>query len=142
MLRRHERIMAVLFVAFAASVIVMGLLALSVDAWWSERKRLAEDADHSLAVVLFSLGVLHILLSVVIRMFAPTRLPKQADLPSVANMARAVAILALVLCETPALFGLVYVMVGGDIRPAAFLFSFALTCMAAHHVMRLRPSVA
>jgi hypothetical protein len=141
MLRRHERLMAVLFVAFATSVIFLGLLALSVDAWWSERKRLAGDEGHSLAVVLFSLGVLHVLLSAAIRMFAPTRLAKQAGPLSVARMARAVAILALVLCETPALFGLVYVMLGGDIRPAAFLFSFALTCMAAHYVTRLRPSV-
>lgn len=139
MLRRHERLMLVLFWGFAASVIFMGLLALTADTWWPERTWLAADLDHSLAVVLFSLGFLNVILSAIIRMFAPTRLRKGADTQSMANKARGLAILSLVLCETPALFGLAYVLFGGDIRPAAFLFSFALTCMAAHHVMRLRP---
>lgn len=131
--------MFMLFIAFAASVILVGLLALTIDTWQPWPRRPAEDADHSLAVVLFSLGVLHVALSAVIRMFAPTRLPKRPDPQSVANLARAVQVLTLALCEAPALFGLVYVILGGDIRPTAFLFSFALTCMAAHHVMRLRP---
>lgn len=127
------------FAAFAASVVVLGLLGLTADSWWPARTRLAADMDHSLAVVLFSLGFLNVLLSAIIRMFAPTRLRTDADTQSVANLARGLAILSLVLCETPALFGLAYVLFGGDIQPAAFLFSFSLTCMAAHYVARIRP---
>ena len=139
MLRQHERLMLVLFVAFAASVILLGSLALTVDGWWPERTRLTTGVDHPLAVVMFSLGFLNVLISALIRVFAPTRLRKDADTQSVANLARGLAILSLVLCETPALFGLAYVLLGGDVRPAAFLFSFALTCMAAHYAMRIRP---
>ena len=139
MLRQHERLMLVLFGAFAASVIFLSLLALTADSWWPERTRLVADMDHSLAVVMFSLGFLNVILSAIIRMFAPTRLRKGADTQSVANLSRGLAILALALCETPALFGLAYVLFGGDILPAAFLFSFSLTCMAAHYVARIRP---
>lgn len=139
MLQQHERLMLLWFAAFATSVIVFGLLALTADSWWPERTRLAADMDHSLAVVLFSLGFLNVLLSAIIRMFAPTRLRKNADTQSVANLARGLAILSLVLCETPAFFGLAYVLFGGDIQPAAFLFSFSLTCMAGHYVARIRP---
>ena len=131
--------MAVLFIAFAASVILMGALTVSVQAWWPGRQRLADDEDHSLAVVLFSLGVLHVFISALIRVFAPARLEQPHDPLRVAAMARAVAIFACVLCETPALFGLVYVLLGGAIKPTAFFMSFSLTCIAAHYAARIRP---
>lgn len=139
MLRQHERLMLVLFAAFAASVFVMGALALTADYWWPERTRLEAEMNRLLAVVMFSLGFLNALLSMLIRVFAPTRLRKDADTQSVANLSRGLAILALALCETPALFGLAYVLFGGDILPAAFLFSFSLTCIAAHYAARIRP---
>ncbi|MBM3890190.1 MAG: hypothetical protein FJ388_13840 [Verrucomicrobia bacterium] len=140
MLRRHERVMAMLFVAFAASVVVLGAIGLSVDVWWPERERLAEEESRSLAVVLFSLGVLHVFISALIRVFAPARLEKPRDPLRVAQVSRAVAILACVLCETPALFGLVYMLLGGGVKPAAFFMSFALTCIAAHYATRIRPA--
>jgi F0F1-type ATP synthase membrane subunit c/vacuolar-type H+-ATPase subunit K len=139
MLRRHERLMLVLFAAFTASVVFLGLLALTADQWWPERPRLEAEMNRSLAVILFSLGFLNVLLSMFIRVFAPTRLRKDADVQSLANLSRGLMILAFALCETPALFGLAYVLLGGDILPAAFLFSFSATSIAAHYAARIRP---
>jgi hypothetical protein len=84
--------------------------------------------------------VLHVFISALIRLLAPMRLQKPHDPLRVADLARAVAILACVLCETPALFGLVYVFLGGDLKPAAFFMSFSLTCIAAHYATRIRPT--
>lgn len=131
--------MLMLFAGFAASVAGMGAVALTVDAWWPDRTRLAADMDHPLAVVVFSLGFLNVLLSALIHVFAPTRLRKDADVQSLANLSRGLMILAFALCETPALFGLAYALLGGDLRPAAFLFSFSLTSIAAHYAARIRP---
>jgi hypothetical protein len=139
MLRRHERLMLVLFAAFTASVVFLGLLALTADQWWPEQPRLEAEMNRSLAVILFSLGFLNVLLSMFIRVFAPTRLRKDADVQSLANLSRGLMILAFALCETPALFGLAYVLLGGDILPAAFLFSFSATSIAAHYAARIRP---
>lgn len=138
-LRQHERLMLVLFTAFAASVFVMSALALTADHWWPERTRLEAEMNRLLAVVMFSLGFLNALLSMLIRVFAPTRLRKDADVQSLANLSRGLMILAFALCETPALFGLAYALLGGDLRPAAFLFSFSLTSIAAHYAARIRP---
>jgi hypothetical protein len=139
MLRRHERLALVLFTAFTASVVFMGLLALTADQWWPDRPRLEAEMNRPLAVILFSLGFLNVLISMLIRVFAPTRLRKDADRQSVANLARGLVILSFALCETPALFGLAYVLFGGDILPAAFLFSFSATSLAAHYAARIRP---
>jgi len=131
--------MLVLFAAFTASVVFLGLLALTADQWWPEQPRLEAEMNRSLAVILFSLGFLNVLLSMFIRVFAPTRLRKDADVQSLANLSRGLMILAFALCETPALFGLAYVLLGGDILPAAFLFSFSATSIAAHYAARIRP---
>ena len=139
MIRGHERLMLVLFAAFAASVVFLGLFALTADQWWPVRPRLEAEMNRPLAVILFSLGFLNVLISMFIRVFAPTRLRKDADRQSVANLSRGLMILAFALCETPALFGLAYVLLGGDILPAAFLFSFSATSIAAHYAARIRP---
>ena len=78
-------------------------------------------------------------MSAAIRMLLPMLLHGKTDPARMANAATGCTILALVLCETPALFGLIYVLAGGNTPPAAFFTVFALTCMTGHYAARIRP---
>jgi hypothetical protein len=95
--------------------------------------------DRALVGIVFFLGILHVLISAVVRIFAAARAARAADRNGLARIALSVAIIAFALCETPALFGLVYVLLGGETFPATFFFTFSLTAIAAHHVARIRP---
>jgi len=126
------------FVAFAMSVLLMWLAALAVDANRPPPQATAAGGDRMLAAILFSLGVLHVLLSAGIRISARRRWAMAPTPAAAARLALSTAVIALVLCEAPTLFGLVWVLRGGSAPLATFFFSFSLTAMAAHYVMRLR----
>lgn len=136
--RQHQRLMRWVFAAFAMSVLVMWVVALAVDADRPPQQRTEAGGDRMLAVIIFSLGVLHVLLSAGIRLFA-RKLWAKAPTPAAAGrIAFSTAVIALALCEAPTFFGLVWVLLGGSALPATFFFSFSLTAMAAHYVVRLR----
>jgi len=139
MLRRHERTTRMIFAAFGVAAVLTGLLTLTVDAWWPQRQRLALKDDRFLAGTLFAFDAFNILVSAAIRLFLPMFLRGKTDPASVASAATGCTILSLALCETPVVFGLIYVLAGGDTQPAAFFTGFALTCMAGHYVARIRP---
>ena len=136
--RRHQRLMHWLFVVFALSVLVMWVLTLVVDGSRPPQPRGETGRDRGMLVIVFTLGVLHVLLSAGIRMFARKPWATAATPASAANIAVSTAVITLALCEAPTLFGLVFVLLGGDALPASFFFSFSLTAMAAHYVVRLR----
>lgn len=120
------------------SVLVMWVVALAVDAGCPTEPRAEAGGDRMLMVIIFSLGVLHVLLSAGIRLFARKLWVKAASRAAAAQIAVSTAVIALALCEAPTLFGLVWVLLGGSALPATFFFSFSLTAMAAHYVVRLR----
>lgn len=126
------------FGAFAASVLVMWGAALVVDAHRPSPQPTTAGSDRMLTVILFSLGVLHVLLSAGIRLLARRLWAKSATPAAAASMAFSTAVIVLALCEAPTLFGLVWVLLGGGAWLATFFFSFSLTAMAAHYVTRLR----
>ncbi|MBI5394228.1 MAG: hypothetical protein HZA91_02930 [Verrucomicrobia bacterium] len=136
--RRHQRAMRWVFVAFAMSVIVMWIAALVVDASASQRRGIEAGRDREMMAIIFGLGVLHVLLSAGVRMFAQKQWAKAAGRAAAANIAVSTTVIALALCEAPTLFGFVFVLLGGDLLPANFFFTFSLTAMAAHYVARLR----
>ena len=127
------------FVAFGAAAVLTALLTLTVDAWWPHRPRLALKEDRFIAGTLFAFGAFNILVSAMIRAFLPTLLRSKTGPAGLASAATGCMILSLSLCETPVVFGLIYVLAGGDTRPAAFFTAFALTCMAGHYMARIRP---
>lgn len=128
-----------IFAAFSAAAVLMALLALTVDVWWSHRSRLALTDDRFLAGTLFAFGAFNVLVSAAIRVCLPMFLCGKTDRAGVVNAATACTILSLVLCETPVLFGMIYVLAGGDTQPAALFSAFALTCMLGHYLARMRP---
>ncbi len=127
------------FVAFGAAAVLTALLTLTVDTWWPHRPRLALKEDRFLASTLFALGAFNIFVSAAIRVFLPTLLRSKTGPAGVASAATGCMILSLALCETPVVFGLIYVLAGGDTHPAALFAAFALTCMAGHYMARIRP---
>ena len=139
MLRRHERRTRIVFVAFSAATVLIALLALTVDVWWPHRQRLELKDDRFLAGTLFAFGAFNVLVSAAIRVCLPMFLRGKTDPAGMAGAASGCMILSLALCETPAVFGFVHVLAGGETRPAALFAAFALTCMAGHYVARIRP---
>ncbi|MCX6910939.1 MAG: hypothetical protein NTY01_23255 [Verrucomicrobia bacterium] len=139
MLRRHERTTRMIFAAFGVAAVLTGLVTLTVDAWWPQRQRLALKDDRFLAGTLFAFGAFNILVSAAVRLLLPMFLRGRTDMAGLASAAMGCTVLSLALCETPVLFGLIYVLAGGDTQPAAFFTGFALTCMVGHYVARIRP---
>jgi hypothetical protein len=137
-LRRHERVMLVLFAAFAVSVVAMSVLALNWDAWHLVRQPMEPGESRPLAGMLFLVGIFHVVMSFVLRAVVPKKLLQSQEVQRVAKLSLTVAIVALALCETSAVFGLLYVIKGGDSTLSAFFMSFALTAMVAHYAMRIR----
>jgi hypothetical protein len=127
------------FAAFGAAAVLAGILTLTVDVWWPQRQRLALKDDRFLAGTLFAFGAFNVLVSTAIRVLLPMFLRGKIDTASLASAATGCTILSLALCETPVLFGLIYILAGGDTQPATFFTGFALTCMAGHYVARIRP---
>lgn len=128
-----------IFAAFGVTAVLAGLLALTVDAWWPQRQRLALKDDRFLAGTLFTFGAFNVLVSAAIRVLLPMFLRGKTDFAALASAATGCTVLSLALCETPVVFGLIYVLAGGDTQPAVFFTGFALTCMAGHYVARIRP---
>ncbi|MCX6898415.1 MAG: hypothetical protein NT105_06915 [Verrucomicrobia bacterium] len=139
MLSRHERTTRMIFATLGVAAVLTGLLTLTVDAWWPQRQRLALKDDRFLAGTLFAFGAFNILVSAAVRLFLPMFLRAKTDMAGVASAATGCTVLSLALCETPVLFGLIYIVAGGDTQPAAFFIGFALTCMVGHYVARIRP---
>ena len=139
LLRRHEWRTRILFAAFGAAVGLVALMALTVDMWLSHRSRMALADDRFMAGSLFAFGAFNVLVSAAIRVCLPMFLRGKIDRAGLANASMACTILAGILCATPAVFGLIYVLAGGDTPPAAFFGAFALTCLLGHYVGRVRP---
>jgi hypothetical protein len=125
--------------AFSAAAALLALVTLTVDAWWPHRQRMALTDDRFLAGSLFAFGAFNVLVSAAIRVCLPMLLRDKADPAGLAGAASGCTVLSLALCVTPAVFGLIYLLAGGDLRPAALFAVFALTCMAGHYVARIRP---